>query len=167
MTSQQQQQQQVNLPLSTLIIFIWKDSFLCLREEFVPHFVRGNTEVPRDSEDEEVASLEAKPYVFWNNGQGICRLVPLSQLKAAFTVCRPLRIHAIQVFNNTFDTMFDEIFDQQNKDARADYYVVGGLDSNTQGSNFLQWRIKKAWRVVQQQQQPQQAQAQAQAQVFG
>jgi hypothetical protein len=155
--------------LITLIVFIWKDSFLSLREEFVPHFVKGDvTEVPRDPEDEETASLEAKPFVFWNNGQGVCRLVPLSQLKAAFTACRPIRIHALQVRPDLLSRMFDEIFGDQNKEARSSYHVVGGLDSNSQGSNFLQWRIKEEWKVVQQQQ-PQQAQAQAhaQAEVFG
>jgi hypothetical protein len=164
-TVQQNPEDQRIVTLVTLIVFIWKDSFLCLREEFVPAFVKGDTtKESRDPEDEEMAPLEAKPYVFWNSGQGICRLVPLSQLKGAFTACQPLRIHAIQVFDNLFnETMFEEIFRQKDENEKLSYHVVGGLDSNSQGSNFLQWRIKEAWTQVQRQQ-PQQAQMQAQAQ---
>jgi hypothetical protein len=135
-----------NKRLQTLILFIWQDSYLCLSEPFVPLFIKGETSAVEDKEVEENAALEAKPYVFWNNGQGICRLVALSQLKTAFTSCRPQRIHAIQVKEPLFDEMFQEIFGAQTTDPKEPKYcVVGGLDSNSKGSNFLQWRIKEAF----------------------
>jgi hypothetical protein len=67
--------------------------------------------------------------------RGIRWLVPLSQLKSAFTSCRPLRIYAMQVCHDTFDVMYNEIF--PNASEPSSYHVVGALDSNSQGSNFL------------------------------
>jgi len=153
----------------TLIIFIWNNSFLCLEETFVPDFIKGDTtEVPRDPEDEEMASLEAKPYVIWNNGGGICRLVHLSQLKKAITD-PPLKVHAIQVPAKLLnETMFNGIFGQQNVIAGSAHHVVGGLDSNSRGSNYLEVTINEAWKQFQRQY-PQLARmdAHAQAQLNG
>jgi hypothetical protein len=131
-----------------VILFIWKDSYLCLSEHYVQEFKKGATSPLIDKEDEEAALLE-KPYVFWNNGQGICKLVSLSNLKAAFSACRPLRVYSIQLPFTIFDEIFQEIFGDQTADSKQSYYVVGGLDSNSQGSNFLQWRIKEAYKQAQ------------------
>jgi hypothetical protein len=128
----------------TVIVFVWKDSFLCLIERYVSDFILpaagAAAPTPTTAGVPAPATVNPPGHVFWNNGQGICRLVPVSQLKGAFTSCRPLRIHAISLSNNIFDVMFQEIF----KLANTNYTVVGGLDSETQGSNYLQWRIKEA-----------------------
>jgi hypothetical protein len=149
----------------TLLIFQWEDSFLCLNELYVQAFIRGNpapvtpatvtgtptanpipATVPTAGTG-NAAAATPQPYVFWNNRQGICKLVPLSQLRAAFTSCRPKKIVALEFPINLFDVMFSEIFGNQ-PPGSFHYHVVGGLDSNSQGSNFLQWRIKEAWKLL-------------------
>jgi hypothetical protein len=125
----------------TVILFCWKDSCLTLQEDYVKHFL--GPDVPQQTSTLDSNALpENGPVIFWNDGRGVCRLVPLRDLKKAFNSCRPIAIKAIKVPHDLFRTMFGEMF--KTVEAGKTYHVVGGLDSNSAESNFLQVRVMKA-----------------------
>jgi hypothetical protein len=129
----------------TVVMFCWKDCCLSLQEDHIQHFL-GVPNIATNSVQSDPVNQSVLPetdaFVFWNNGEGITRLVPLKMLKQAFKPCRPLSVQSTQVPHDLFSTMFGEIFGII--EGGKTYRVVGGLDSISARSNFLQTRVQNA-----------------------
>jgi hypothetical protein len=112
----------------SIVTMIWNDSSLLLHASYAALFIS----------EENATSGNEDRLVLWNNGQGVCRLVPLTQLKPAFNGSRPREIRHYKVPTDAFNVVFQEVFGQQ----PGAHRVVGALDSNSTGSNFFRARFE-------------------------
>jgi hypothetical protein len=125
---------------------IWSDSSLILDADHVYAFINNNRQPGTGNTTQPATGNTTQPVagnteilvVLWNNGEGVCRLVPLEQLQPAYNNSRPQKIRHMKLPLNAFDIVFTEIFNQQ----PGAYRVVGALDSNASNNNFLRQKFE-------------------------
>jgi len=135
----------------TIIYFFWNDSFLCLSATYVKYFLH---EAKHEDSTADAVPCEGAPgsggdamecddvdtpYVIWNDGNGVRRLVPVTELRKGCSFLRPnsikwCKIDKPTVFNRLFVDAFPSV-------EQGSYHIVGGLDSYSPGNNFLQTQL--------------------------